>query len=289
MLVSAWCLPIESLAALRQHNAAVLSVAADAYIFDSPDDEETTVLQRFSRKAFVQQSLQKLLSVLAHIGAFRLPAESRLFTSDPAAKDLPFNPLWLTLPGLVSMAWCVNVLNTSVKNNQVTSYLLDRHQIARAMDPIEGAFFPAFVPAFFHNTTIMQAIRSGNFTSGHRLLAMDQLSDSLTPFHFIASVNDKGEVIIPSLGLSAISTVTILQNLGWLLHCIFCGPSALPSSFSGHISVHVSSPVCGSPHASDPMLGPTAYHRGLGFERSRKPDTWSPKLVRFPLPCGTVV
>jgi hypothetical protein len=91
--------------------------AADAYVFDSPDDEETTVSQRFSRKAFVQQSLRKSLSVLAHIGAFRLPAESRLFASDPAAKDLPFDPLWLTLPGLVSMAWCANVLNSTIKNN----------------------------------------------------------------------------------------------------------------------------------------------------------------------------
>jgi len=157
LLVSAWCLPIESSVALQQHNAAVLLGAADAYIFDSPDDEEKIVSQRFLRKAFVQQSLQKSQSVLAHIGAFRLPAESRLFASDPAAKDLPFDPLWLTLPGLVSMAWCVNVLNTSVKNNvlntsvknnQVTSYLLNRHRIARAMDPIEGAFFPAYIPAF---------------------------------------------------------------------------------------------------------------------------------------------
>jgi len=57
------------------------------------------------------------------------------------------------------------------------------------MDPIEGAFFPAFAQAF--NAAIVQAIWSGNFTSGHRLLAMDQLSDSLTPFHFIASVDDK--------------------------------------------------------------------------------------------------
>jgi hypothetical protein len=93
------------------------------------------------------------------------------------------------------------------------------------MDPNESAFFPAYVPAFFHNAAIMHAIRSGNFTSGHRLLAMDQLSDSLTPFHFIASVDDRGEVIIPSSGLSAISTVTIVQNLGWLLHCIIADPS----------------------------------------------------------------
>jgi len=96
------------------------------------------------------------------------------------------------------------------------------------MDPNESAFFPAYVPAFFHNAAIMHAIRSGNFTSGHRLLAMDQLSDSLTPFHFIASVDDRGEVIIPSSGLSAISTVTIVQNLGWLLHCIIADPSLYP-------------------------------------------------------------
>ena len=117
LLVSVWCLPIESSGALRQHDAALLLGAADAYIFDSPDDEVTTVSQRFSCNAFVQQSLQKSLSVLAHIGAFRIPAKCRLFASDPAAKDLQFDPLWLTLPGLVSMAWCVNVLNTSVKNN----------------------------------------------------------------------------------------------------------------------------------------------------------------------------
>ena len=201
VLLSAWCLPIESSVALRQHNAAVLLGAADAYIFDSPDNEETTVSQRFSRKAFVQQLLRKSLSVLAHIGAFRL-AESRLFTSDPAAKDLPFDPLWLTLPALVSMAWCVNVLTTTIKNNQVTSYLLDWHRIARAMDPIEEAFFPAYVPAFFHNAAIIQAIRSGSFTSGHCLLAMDHLSDFLTPFHFIASVDNTGAVVIPSSGLS---------------------------------------------------------------------------------------
>jgi len=85
LLVSTWCLPIELSVALQQHDTAVLSGAANAYIFDSPDDEETTVSQRFSRKAFVQQSLQKSLSVLAHIGAFRLPAESRLFASNPAA------------------------------------------------------------------------------------------------------------------------------------------------------------------------------------------------------------
>jgi len=126
------------------------------------------------------------------------------------------------------MAWCVNVLNTAIKNNQVTSYLLDWHRIARAMDPIEGAFFAAYVPAFFHNAAIIQAIRSGSFTSGHRLLAMDQLPDSLTPFHFIASVDNDGAVVIPSSGLSAISTVTIVQNLGWLLHCIFADPALYP-------------------------------------------------------------
>jgi len=94
------------------------------------------------------------------------------------------------------------------------------------MDPIEGAFFPAFVPAFFHNAAFIQAY--GSFTSGHRLLAMDQLPDSLTPFHFIASVDNNGAVVIPSLGLSAISTVTNVQNLGWLLHCIFADPAHYP-------------------------------------------------------------
>jgi len=66
------------------------------------------------------------------------------------------------------------------------------------------------------------------FTSGYRLLAMNQLSDSLTSFHFIALVDNTVEVIIPSSGLSAISTVTIVQNLGWLLHCIFADPALYP-------------------------------------------------------------
>jgi hypothetical protein len=96
------------------------------------------------------------------------------------------------------------------------------------MDPIEGAFFPAYDPAFFHNVAIMLAMRSGNFTSGHCLLAMDQLSDSLTPFHFIASINNNGEVVIPSLGLSIISMVTIVHNLAWLLHSIFADPALYP-------------------------------------------------------------
>jgi len=86
------------------------------------------------------------------------------------------------------------------------------------MDPIEGAFFPAYVPAFFHNAVIIHAIRRGSFTSGHRLLAMDQLSDSLTPFHCIALVDNNSAVVIPPSGLSAISMVTIVQNMGWLLH-----------------------------------------------------------------------
>jgi len=38
----------------------------------------------------------------------------------------------------------------------------------------------------------------------------------------------KGEVIIPSSGLSAISTVAIVQNLGWLSHCIFADPALYP-------------------------------------------------------------
>jgi hypothetical protein len=65
LVVSAWCLPITQRARLSG-----ASGAADAYIFDSPDDEETTVSHRFSRKEFVQQSFRKSLSVLTHIGRF---------------------------------------------------------------------------------------------------------------------------------------------------------------------------------------------------------------------------
>jgi hypothetical protein len=57
---------------------------------------------------------------------------------------------------------------------------------------------------------------------------MDQLPDSLTLFHFIALVDDNGAVVIPSSGFSAISMVTIVQNLGWLLHCIFADPALYP-------------------------------------------------------------
>ena len=49
---------------------AVLAGAADAYILNSPDDKETTVSQRFSRKAFVQQSLRSCCRSSPTLGRF---------------------------------------------------------------------------------------------------------------------------------------------------------------------------------------------------------------------------
>jgi len=61
VLVSAWCLPSESSVALRQHDAAVLANAADASIFDSPDDELVTGYKRgtFEERSARTESLPR--------------------------------------------------------------------------------------------------------------------------------------------------------------------------------------------------------------------------------------
>jgi len=149
------------------------------------------------------------------------------------------------------------------------------------MDPIEGAFFPAYVPAFFHNAAIIHQwplpTRNGPAAG---------LSHTV-PLHCVGRRQWRGGYPLIGVFRHIHGHHCPKSRLVVALH--LCGSSALPSSFSGHVTVHVSCQVCGSPHASDPMFGPTAYHRGLGFERSREPDTWSPKLVRLPLPCGIVV
>jgi hypothetical protein len=118
--------------------------------------------------------------------------------------------------------WAVNILATAVTSSQISSFLLDRHRIARSMDALEGSFFTAFDPSFFQNEHVLKALKSGSFTSGHRLTSADHLSDSITPLHFFASITSTdGGFIMPLAGLSAISVVTILGNIGWLLHCAF--------------------------------------------------------------------
>jgi len=198
---------------------------------------QTRTSLRHQRRRTPQSRLALIVTVssnspsatLAHLGAFRLPSSTRLYSNKPDARDCPFDQEWLTLPGLVSTVWAVNILATAVTSSQISSFLLDQHQIARSMDALEGSFFPAFDPSFFQNEHVLKALKSGSFTSGHRLTSAEHLSDSITPLHFVASITSTdGGFIMPLAGLSAISAVTILGNIGWLLHCIFSDPALYP-------------------------------------------------------------
>ena len=71
-------------------------------MFEAPDEEEAQVAQRFDRKRFVSQALSIPSTVLAHLGAIRLPEGLHLYSTDPAAADRPFNPAypdWSAPPG----------------------------------------------------------------------------------------------------------------------------------------------------------------------------------------------
>jgi hypothetical protein len=69
-----------------------------SFVFEAPDNEEAQVAQRFDRKRFVSQALSTPFTVLAHLGAIRPSEGLRLYSTDPAAADRPFDSAWLTLP-----------------------------------------------------------------------------------------------------------------------------------------------------------------------------------------------
>jgi hypothetical protein len=128
---------------------------AASFVFDAPDEEEAQVAQRFNRRQFGLQALSTPFTVLAHLGAIRPPEGLRLYSTDPVAKDCPFDPAWLTLPELVSTAWSVNVPNPAAANaGQVSNYLLTRHRLARFAGPVPGSFYPNFNSEFFLHSLV---------------------------------------------------------------------------------------------------------------------------------------
>jgi hypothetical protein len=178
------------LRAARTVDAALLTYCRSRYRGERPS--------RFDRKAFLKLTLKKAYTILAHLGALRLPTHLKLYpaTSAPAEEDLPFDPVWLTTVGLVSASWHTNILASSGTALSLSKFLIT-HRLARARPCLPGAFYPDIDPASLRSPTVLKALRTGTFASG-RYLPTDQWQTALTPYHFIVSVPGQTAMPVPA-------------------------------------------------------------------------------------------
>ena len=157
-MLSRWSLPIEFEQALQYADAAL---PPDAYLFVPPDDDNAAIPTRFDRKRLLQLSLKKAYAAL------RLPDHSILFPATPeGAKELSFDPIWLTTAGLVGASWHTNVLAAPVSVLSTSSLLTTCHRQARACPCSPGAFYRDIDATFLCSPTVLKALQSGNFAGG---------------------------------------------------------------------------------------------------------------------------
>ena len=179
------------------------------------EEDGAELPSRFDKKAFLKLTLKKAYTILAHLGALRLPTHLKLYPATPAPgkEELPFDPVWLTTVGLVSASWHTNILALLGTALSLSNFLITCHRQARARPCLPGAFYPNIDPIFLRSPTLLKALR--NFTSGHDL-PTDQWQTALTPYHFIVSVPGQTAMPLLAAGFLASQMGTLVSNIGWL-------------------------------------------------------------------------
>ncbi|GKZ00904.1 hypothetical protein MPSEU_001042100 [Mayamaea pseudoterrestris] len=181
----------------------------------------------FSREKYIGGSLTAAMSQLAHFGAYAVPPTIRMGPPSEDTSQGVYENYALLLPGIISKAYCVNVLSgkQGQQETQQAGLYIANELEAASHSTFPTCFRPSFESdAFFRGNDHLRALQTGAIGTGETLSASN-LTSCITPFHFITTITSNGTFRLPADGFAPAQLAQLIRNMGWWIHLIFHFPS----------------------------------------------------------------